>query len=55
MMKDIVKPEMPIFDLNLDKLEEEPETIYMEDSGSSSLPVTVHLVHLLQEIEITRT
>lgn len=34
------EPEMPIFDLNLDKLEEEPESIYMEDTGSSSLPVS---------------
>ena len=31
---------MPIFDLNLDKLEEEPETVYMEDSGFSSMPVS---------------
>ncbi|MGB1491263.1 MAG: helix-turn-helix domain-containing protein, partial [Candidatus Poseidoniaceae archaeon] len=34
------EPEMPVFDLNLDKLEEEPETIYIEDSGTSSMPVS---------------
>ena len=34
-----VEPGVPIFDLNLDKLEEEPETIYMEDTGVSSTPV----------------
>ena len=30
----------PIFDLDLEELEKEPEVIYMEDTGSSSLPVT---------------
>ena len=30
----------PIFDLDLEELEKEPETIYMEDTGSSPLPVT---------------
>ena len=30
----------PTFDLDLDKLEEEPETIYMEDNGASSIPVS---------------
>ena len=38
--EELVETEMPIFDLNLDKLEEEPETIYMEDSGINSMPVS---------------
>ena len=34
------EPAMPIFDLNLDKLEEEPETVYMDDTESSSIPIS---------------
>ena len=37
---ELFEAKMPIFDLNLDQLEEEPETIYMEDSGVSSMPVS---------------
>jgi len=38
--EELAEPEMPVFDLNLDKLEEEPETVYIEDSGFSSMPVS---------------
>lgn len=38
--EEAIEADMPIFDLNLDKLEEEPETIYMEDSGINSMPVS---------------
>ena len=49
----VIATEMPIFDLNLDKLEEEPETVYMEDSGYRSLPVSGPFSGSLPEIEIT--
>ena len=42
------------FDLNLDKLEEEPETVYM-DTESSSMPISGPFSGLATKIEITRT